>query len=125
MFKLTHKVEVEIAPYLVLLMGKLTKWNWPVGGGGGGDPVYLSAEATEALAAQGISALSAYLDEEIAGKVNAALEQRRSPAKASARTEELNLSRARQPVVFVPPPESADGPPGCCVEENGRLVCVR
>ena len=33
-----------VAPFLVLLLGKLTGWNLPIGGGG--DPVYLTAAQT-------------------------------------------------------------------------------
>ena len=60
---MTDPLQDEIlAPFLVLLIGRLL--NWADVPRGGGDPQFLTAAQTEALAAEGISLLSRYLRQE-------------------------------------------------------------
>jgi hypothetical protein len=64
------KVERATADFFTLLMGKLTNWNFPRGGEGPGDPIYLNAEQTAELAAAGIRMLSSLLPQEAAQKID-------------------------------------------------------
>ena len=111
------KEELLIAQFLVLVIGKLTGWNVPTTVDG--DPVYLTGEQAASLAAEGISLLSGFLPKEAAQQVTATVE--RLPRQRHARTEDMLLSAGRLGAVRPP----SDGPPGCCVEMNGHLVCVR
>jgi len=111
-----------MAQFLVLLIGKLTGWNAPIGGGG--DPVYLTGEQTQSLAAEGISLLTTFLPAEAAQKVAAAIE--RVPRHPHA-THEQKLLRVGSLGGVIPSVHGGVGgeAPGCCVEINGHLVCVR
>lgn len=111
-----NKIEYAIAPFLVLLIGKLTKWTIPIGGG---DPVYLNGKEAGALAAEGIAALTMYLPEDVAKSVVSALGGQSS---APRERMESKLSLTPESVVFVGSPGDA---PGCCVKEGNRLICVR
>jgi hypothetical protein len=119
------KVPLEedlLAPFLVLLVGKLTGWNQPAPVGG--DPIYLTSEQTAALAAEGINLLMPYLPKEAAQQVAAAVEK--LPRAHRGSPEQRLLSIGRFGGVIPAPSAGGNTPPGCCVEEaNGRLVCVR
>jgi hypothetical protein len=112
------KEELLIAQFLVLIIGKLTGWNAPTPKGG--DPVYLNADQASALAVSGISLLASFLPQQSAQQVEAAVE--RLPRHHHAAVEDMLLSVGRLGGVR---PPSVDGPPGCCFEMNGHLVCVR
>ena len=128
-----------LAPFLVLLIGKLTGWNEPAGGG---DPVYLTAEQTAALAAEGINLLAPYLPQETSQRVKSAIAAAfdgtaggpptgggaHGPGRveriAQGSTEQmlLNIGKMGWPTVF----QSGGGDgPGCCVGTQHGLVCVR
>jgi hypothetical protein len=112
--------EEMIASFLVLLIGRLL--NWADVPKGGGDPQFLTAEQTEALAAQGISLLARYLPPETAKGVTTAVERHAHRRHHSLEEAFLHVG-ALGGIVSVGSP---DGPPGCCVFEPGRgLVCVR
>jgi hypothetical protein len=135
--------EELLAPFLVLLIGKLTGWNEPTGGGG--DPVYLTAEQTAALAAEGINLLAPYLPQETSQRVKSAIAAafdgtaggpptgggahgpgrvERIARLPQGSTEQmlLNIGKMGWPTVF----RSAGGDgPGCCVGTQHGLVCVR
>jgi hypothetical protein len=113
--------EEALAPLLVLLIGKLTGWNAPVGSGG--DPSYLTSEQSAELATEGISALSRFLPQETALQVTAAIE-RLPRAKHGSREERL-LQMAEIGSVILAPGSDPNGPPGCCIPMNGHLICVR
>ena len=121
------KIENEqlLANFLVLLIGKLTGWNAPIGGGG--DPVFLTADESAAFAAEGISLLASRLPKEAAEKVSAAIE--RLPRPKHQGTAEDRLVSVGGLGGTIPSTGShggnLGGPPGCCVHINGRLVCVR
>lgn len=112
--------ERAIADYLTLLIGKLTNWNFPVHGGGPGDPVYLNADETAELAAAGIRMLAPLLPQETAQKITAAIEK--YPNRQQASVEEALLQVGSVGGVIH---HGTSGPPGCCVMINGRLVCVQ
>ncbi|MGD0649403.1 MAG: hypothetical protein ABR971_15570 [Acidobacteriaceae bacterium] len=111
-------VERAIADFFTLLIGRLTKWNAPVQGGG--DPVYLNAEQSAELAVAGIRMLSPLLPAEAAKKIEAAVEK--YPRHHHAGVEEAMLSIGSLGGVIH---HGTSGPPGCCVMINGRLVCTR
>lgn len=112
--------EELIAPFLVLLIGELTGWNEPIGGG---DPVYLTAEQTAALAGEGIRLLATYLPKEAAQRVTSAIEGvRHSPR---GRTEQMLLTMGKLGATIPNLHGPSGGPPGCCVRIGGRLVCVK
>jgi hypothetical protein len=54
------------------LVGELTGWNAPVGGG---DPVYLTSEQTELLAAEGVRLLTSFLPGKVAKRVISAVSE--------------------------------------------------
>jgi hypothetical protein len=114
------KVERAIESYLLLILGKLTGWNWPVGGNGPGDPVYLKAEQQAELAAEGIRKLASFLPAEAAQKALAAVE--RFPRGEQPAAEELMLNVGSLGGSLH---HGSGGAPGCCVMINGHLVCVR
>lgn len=115
--------EQLIAPYLVLLLGKLTGWNYPVGDGGG-DPVYLTGEQKAALAVEGISLLTTYLPAEAAKQVTSAIERLPRP-QHTHRDHEATLMRIGALGGVLPSVKhNPNSPPGCCFMENGHLVCV-
>jgi len=109
-----------IAPMLVLILGKLTGWNFPVPKGG--DPVYLTAEQATALAAEGIRLLSPYLGEEAHGRVSTAVEKFSRPTSVTDEEKLVNLGGLGG---IIPSTHNPGGAPGCCVMINGHLVCVR
>lgn len=111
--------EELLAPFLALLIGKLTGWTQPTHIGG--DPVYLTGEQTAALAAEGINLLASFLPQEAAQRVTSAIERLPRPPRGT-REERLMRIGALGGVI---PTTHGDGPPGCCVEINGHLVCVR
>ena len=118
------KVPLEediLAPFLVLLIGKLTGWNQPAPGGG--DPVYLTGEEAAALAAEGIGLLAGYLPKAAAQQVTAAVEHLHRAKHGSRERALMNIGRLGGVIPVVS--AGSDGAPGCCVEENGHLVCVR
>ena len=109
-------IEIKLlAPFFVLLLGRLTGWNYPPRTGG--DPVYLTGEHTAALAATGISLLAPYLPQEVAREVTSAIE--RLPRAPVAGHVEMLLRLGSLGGVI--PPVGADG---CCVLEQRGLVCV-
>jgi hypothetical protein len=113
--------EQQTASFLVLLVGKLTGWNAPVGGRG--DPVYLTQEQTGALAAQGIGLLTSFLPAEAAKGVNSAIAGLPRPPHASHEERLLRAGAVGGSIVSV---GDSNNPPGCCVEWPGQgLVCVR
>jgi len=114
------RAERAIESYLLLILGKLTGWNWPVGGNGPGDPVYLKAEQEAELAAEGIRRLASFLPAEAAQKAMAAVE--RFPRGQQPEAEELMLNVGSLGGSLH---HGAGGAPGCCVMINGHLVCVR
>ena len=112
--------EELLAPFLVLLIGKLTGWNEPTGGGG--DPVYLTGEQTAALAAEGINLLAPYLPQETSQRVKSAIERISRLPQGSTEQMLLNIGRMGWPTVF----HSGGGEgPGCCVGGQHGLVCVK
>ncbi len=111
--------EEIMAPFLVLLLGKLTGWNLPTGGGG--DPTYLTGAQTEALAAEGVSLLARYLPQEAAKGVTSAVEHLARPRHGNREQALLHMGALGGVL-----PSHPGAPPGCCVSEPGRgLVCVR
>lgn len=114
------RAERAIESYLLLILGKLTGWNWPVGGNGPGDPVYLKAEQEAELAAEGIRRLASFLPAEAAQKAMAAVE--RFPRGQQPEAEELMLNVGSLGGSIH---HGSGGAPGCCVMINGHLVCVR
>jgi len=115
------KVERAIENYLLLILGKLTGWNWPVGGNGPGDPVYLKAEQQAELAAEGIRRLASFLPAEAGNQAIAAVE--RFPKVQQPAPEELMLNVGSLGGSLHH--GTSGGAPGCCVMINGHLVCVR
>jgi hypothetical protein len=114
------KVPLEdylLAPFLVLLVGELTGWNQSAPGG---DSVYLTVEQAEALAAEGIGLLAAYLPKDASEKVTTAVAHLPRVKHGSREQRLLTIGRLGG---VVPTPKS--GPPGCCVYFNGALHCVR
>jgi hypothetical protein len=112
--------ERAIASWLILLLGKLTNWNFPRGGEGPGDPAFLTAEQAGQLAAAGIRLLTPMLPSAAAQQVEAALKQ--VPQVQSASIEEMLVNVGGLGGVVH---HGSGGAPGCCVMINGRLVCVR
>ena len=114
--------EQMLASYFVLLMGRLTGWNYPVGDGGG-DPVYLTGEQKTAIATEGIKLLASYLPNAAAEQVTAAIE--RLPRNGKHINHDEMLMRIGALGGVVPSVGHTPGnPPGCCVWEQGHLVCV-
>ncbi|MGA8220713.1 MAG: hypothetical protein WB780_03600 [Candidatus Acidiferrales bacterium] len=135
--------EELLAPFLLLLIGKMTGWMEPTSIGG--DPVYLTGEQTASLAAEGISLLAPYLPQETAQRVTTAIAAAfdgtaggpptgggaHGPGRVEriarlrlGSTEQmlLNIGKMGWPTVF----QSGDGEgPGCCVGTPRGLVCVR
>jgi hypothetical protein len=111
--------EELLAPFLVLLIGKLTGWTQPTHIGG--DPTYLTGEQTAALAAEGIDLLASFLPQEAAQRVTSAVERLPRPPRGT-REERLLSVGALGGVIHS---AGGDGAPGCCVEINGHLFCVR
>lgn len=112
--------EQMLASYFVLLMGRLTGWNYPTGDGG--DPVYLTGEQKTAIAAEGIHLLASYLPKAAAEQVTAAIE--RLPRNGGHINHDEMLMRIGALGGVVHSVHSAGNPPGCCVWEQGHLVCV-
>jgi hypothetical protein len=119
------KIPIEdslLAPFLVLVIGKLTGWNEPTGGGG--DPVYLTGDETASLAAEGIRLLAQYLPQEPAQQVASAVERLPRPPHGSPEERLLRIGSFGG-VLPKGVTQPTDGPPGCCIRINERLVCVR
>jgi len=114
------KVERAIENWLLLILGKLTGYNFPVHGDGPGDPVYLKAEQAAQLAAEGIRKLSVFLPGEAAQKAVAAVEALPRIQQPAAEEVMLNVGSLGGVVHH-----GSGGAPGCCVMINGHLVCVR
>jgi hypothetical protein len=113
--------EEAIAPFLVLLIGKLL--NWADVPKGGGDPLFLTGAQAEALAAEGIKVLTRYLPPEAAKAVTTAVAPH---ARASHRNQRQALMRVGALGGVLPKVVgSPENPPGCCVYEGGQLICVR
>ena len=112
--------ERAIASWLILLIGKLTNWNFPRGGEGPGDPAFLTAEQAGQLAAAGIRLLTPMLPSAAAQQVEAALKQ--VPQVQGPSIEEMLVNVGGLGGVVH---HGSGGAPGCCVMINGRLVCVR
>lgn len=117
------KVPMEeelIAPFLLLIIGKITGWTQPTHIGG--DPVYLTGDQTAALAAEGIRLLAPYLPTAAAQQVDAVVEPLPRAHRGTREERLMNIGRLGG---VVPSTHSGDQPPGCCVDINGHLVCVR
>jgi hypothetical protein len=113
--------EETIAPFLVLIIGKLL--NWADVPKGGGDPLFLTGPQAEGLAAEGIQALARYLPPEAAKVVTTAVA---SHAHASRRDHRQALLRVGGLGGVLPKVVGgSENPPGCCVYEGGHLICVR
>lgn len=112
--------EQILASYFVLLMGRLTGWNYP--NGGGGDPVYLTGEEKASIAAEGIHLLASYLPKTAGEQVTAAIE--RLPRNGKHINHDEMLMRIGAHGGVVPSVHTVGNPPGCCVWEQGHLVCV-
>lgn len=117
--------EQMIASYLVLLLGKLTGWNYP-SGDFGGDPVYLTEEQKTTLAVEGMRLLNTYLPSEAAKQVTSAIERLPRPDRMGRDdiNYEATLMRIGALGGVLPSARSPDVAPGCCLVENGRLVCA-
>lgn len=114
--------ETILAPFLLLLILKLTHYTGPTDGGG--DPTYLTGAQAEALAVEGVELLARYLPEETAQRVTSAVEHLTHPRHRSR--EQMLLRVGALGGVVLPHSGGPDSPPGCCVFEPGRgLVCVR
>ena len=108
------------APFLVAVLAKLFKYaDVPHGGG---DPTFLTAAQSEALAAEGVRLLARYLPQEAARQVASAVEHiTRLPHESREQTL-LHLGAFGAVVPADPDPNSA---PRCCVYYPGRrLICV-
>lgn len=115
------KVERAIENWLLLILGKLTGYNFPHGGEGPGDPpVYLSASQAAELAAEGIRKLSAFLPSEAAQKAVAAVQGFPTPQPPAAEEVMMHVGSLGGTLHY-----GSGGAPGCCVMINGHLVCVR
>lgn len=115
------KVERAIADFFTLLIGKLTNYNFGVHGDGPGDPpIYLNAEQTAELAVAGIRTLTSLLPQETAQKIYAAIEK--YPHQHHVSMEEAMIHIGSHGGIIH---RVASGPPGCCVMQNGHLVCTR
>ena len=110
--------EELLASYLVLLIGRLTNWNAP---NGGGDPVYLTADDKAMLAVEGIQLLASYLPGNTAQQVTSAI--RDLPCAQQHNHDEM-LMRIGSLGGIIPVGRTPGAPPGCCVMEQGRLFCV-
>jgi hypothetical protein len=113
-------VERATADFFKLLIGKLTKWNFPVHGDGPGDPIYLTAEQSTELAVAGIRMLTPHLPQEAAQKIEAATE--RYPRRRQVSVEEAMINIGSLGGVIH---HGTASPPGCCVMINGHLACTR
>jgi hypothetical protein len=111
--------EEMLASYLVLLIGRLTDWNAP--NGGGGDPVYLTAADKAKLAVEGIQLLATCLPAAAAQQVTSAL---RDLPRAQQHNHDEMLMRLGALGGIIPVGHTPGAPPGCCVMEQGRLFCV-
>jgi hypothetical protein len=120
---MTDFLEEEIwASFMVLVIGKLVRWgDIPIGGGGQGDPHYLTGAQAEALAAEGIRLLARYLPQEAAEEVTATIKPLARAPHHHNREQALVQVGALGGLLV-----GGDDPPGCCVFEPDRgLVCVR
>jgi hypothetical protein len=136
-------VEQLLAPFLVLLIGKLTGFNPPPTGGG--DPVFLTDDQAAAVAAEGIGLLAPYLPQEAAQRITSTIaavfdgtaggSSTGGGAQGSGRvgtiprlqfasTDQilLNMGEIDHPTIV---PEDREEGPGCCVGSQHGLVCVR
>jgi hypothetical protein len=68
------ETEELLAPYLVLLIGRLTGWNAPPWRRRGADPVYLTADEKAQLAAEGIYLWASCLPGAVAQQVTPAIQ---------------------------------------------------
>ncbi len=110
------------AQFLVLTLARLLKYGDVPHGGG--DPTFLTAAQTEALAAEGVRLLARYLPQEAARQVESAVEHLARPRHEGREEALLRLGGlgAVDPGVDVDPNLA----PGCCVVWPGRgLICVR
>jgi hypothetical protein len=113
-------LEAIAAPFMVALLARLLNHGDVTGGGG--DPTFLTAQQTEALAAEGVSLLARYLPQEAARQVASAVEHLARP-HYEMREALLQLGALG---AVVPERGDPNSPPGCCVFEPGRgLICVR
>jgi len=108
------------ASWFVLMMGRLTGWNFPVGGGG--DPVYLTGEQAAVLAAEGVRLLATFLPAAAAEQVTAAVAPMKREKKGSREERLMRLGNLGAVIPTVGVPGDA---PGCCVESGGHLICIR
>jgi hypothetical protein len=110
------------APFLVALLAKLFKYGDVPRGGG--DPTFLTAVQTEALAAEGVRLLARYLPQEAARQVASAVEHiARLPHES--REQALSNLGAHGAVVLRPDDPDPNSGPRCCVFYPGRgLICV-
>jgi hypothetical protein len=110
--------EELLASYLVLLLGRLTDWNAP---NGGGDPVYLTASDKTKLAVEGMHLLASYLPAATAEQITSAM---RDLPRAHHHNHDEMLMRIGALGGIIPVGHTPGAPPGCCVMEQGRLFCV-
>jgi hypothetical protein len=114
-----HVQEEILAPFLVLLIGRLL--NWADVPRGGGDPQFLTGAQTEALAAHGISLLARYLPQEAAKRVTTAVEPLARAPNPSYEQVLLHIGAGGGVVIS---DGGGGGGGGCCVLEQRGYVCV-
>ena len=108
------------APFMVALLAKLFKYvDVPRGGG---DPTFLTAVQTEALAAEGVRLLARYLPQEAARQVASAVEH---IARLPHESREQALLRLGALGAVLPDDPDPNSGPRCCVFLPGKgLICV-
>ncbi len=111
----TH--ERLIASFIVLLLGRLTNWNFPIGDG----PVYLTGEQAASLAAEGVRLLAEHLPKEAAQQVTAAVARIARPPQPSTEEVLLHMGKLGAETIIHNPGAA----PGCCIQTQRGLVCVR
>lgn len=110
-----------IASWFVLMMGRLTKWNFPVNGGGPGDP-YIEPKEASQLAAEAIRMLSTFLPAEAGQQAVKAVESFQLEKTAAPEERMVRLGGLG---AIIPSTGHKGEVPGCCVMTQQGLLCVR
>lgn len=110
-----------IASWLVLMLGRLAKWTFPVSGGGPGDPVYIEPKDASLLAAEAIRMLSTFLPAEAGQQAAKAVELLRVEQTS---TPEERMVRLGGLGAIIPSTGHKGEAPGCCVKTQYGLLCV-